>query len=93
MLLIILPFILFEEQIEKTVDWAIETAPGAPHLAALIGGALTLDVILPVPSSLINAVAGATLGFSLGTLVCWIGMTLGCLFGYWIGATGGTGLI
>ena len=93
MTLIILPFVLFEEQIKRFIDWAIEAVPGAPHLAALIGGALTLDVILPVPSSLVNAVAGATLGFALGTLVCWAGMTLGSLFGYWIGATGGTRLI
>lgn len=93
MTVIILPFVLLEEQIEVLVNSAIEAIPGGPILAALIGGALTLDVILPVPSSLVNAVAGATLGFVVGTLVCWVGMTLGCLFGYWIGATGGTALI
>lgn len=91
--LIILPFVLFETPVDRFIDWAIDALPGAPYLAALMTAALALDVILPVPSSLVNAAAGAALGFALGTLVCWFGMTLGCLFGYWIGATGGTGLI
>jgi len=90
---IVLPFVLLQEQIEALIYSAIESIPGGAVLAALIGGALTLDVILPVPSSFVNAMAGATLGFVVGTLVCWVGMTLGCLFGYWIGATGGTALI
>jgi len=90
---ILLPFVLLEEQIKVLVNSAIEAIPNGPVLAALIGGALTLDVILPVPSSLVNAMAGATVGFVVGTLVCWIGMTFSCLFGYWIGATGGTALI
>lgn len=90
---IILPFVLFEKQIEVLVNSAIMNFPGGPILAILVGSALALDVILPVPSSFVSAVAGATFGFLVGTLVCWVGMTLGCLFGYWIGATGGTALI
>ncbi|MEM9522825.1 MAG: 3-dehydroquinate synthase [Pseudomonadota bacterium] len=90
---LILPFALLEAQIERLSVRIIDAAPGAPQLTAMIVGALALDVILPVPSSLVNTVAGATLGFAIGTLVCWIGMTLGCLFGYWIGSTGGTALI
>lgn len=90
---LVLPFIFFEKQIEALVNSAIAAVPGGPILAVLVGGALALDVILPVPSSLVNAVAGATFGFLFGTLVCWVGMTLGCIFGYWIGATGGTALI
>lgn len=93
LLLICIPFVLFEAQIESLMRRAIDAAPGSGHLAVLIGGALALDVILPVPSSVLNAVAGAALGFLLASLVCWAGLTLGCLFGYWIGATGGTALI
>lgn len=90
---IVLPFVLFEKKIESLVNFAIGAHPSEPVLAALIGGALILDVFLPVPSSLVNTLAGVSLGFVVGTLVCWAGMTLGCLFGYWIGATGGTALI
>ncbi|WP_162901568.1 3-dehydroquinate synthase [Breoghania sp. L-A4] len=93
MAVIVLPFVFFEEQIEALVNSAIGAHPSESILAALIGGALTLDVVLPVPSSLVNTLAGVSLGFVVGTLVCWAGMTLGCLFGYWIGATGGTALI
>ncbi|WP_289155002.1 3-dehydroquinate synthase [uncultured Salipiger sp.] len=88
-----LPFVLFEDEVDQFAARAVEAASGAPQLAVMIGAALTFDVILPVPSSIVNAVAGAMLGFLLGALVCWGGMTLGCLFGYWIGATGGTALV
>ncbi|MEP3331993.1 3-dehydroquinate synthase [Sedimentitalea sp.] len=88
-----LPFVLFEDQIKAFTLRVADTAPSASQIAAMIIGALALDVILPVPSSIVNAVAGASLGFLLGTLVCWIGMTLGCFFAYWIGATGGTALV
>ncbi len=90
---LIVPFLLFEMQIEAFAIRTLNTSPSTGQLIALIGGALAFDVILPVPSSIVNAAAGAALGFVVGTLVCWFGMTLGCLFGYWIGATGGTSLV
>lgn len=88
-----LPFVLFEDVVERFTLRTLAEVTGGPELALLITGALTLDVLLPVPSSLVTISAGATLGFGLGTLVCWTGMTFGCLFGYWIGATGGTALL
>ena len=93
LVIIVGPFVLLEEQIVALANSVIEVTPAGPILAGLIGGALTLDVILPVPSSFVNAASGAAFGFVIGTLVSWAGMTLGCLFGYWIGATGGTALI
>ncbi|MGC1497448.1 MAG: 3-dehydroquinate synthase [Sulfitobacter sp.] len=90
---LVVPFLLFETQIEKLANQVLSASPSAAQLIALIGGALAFDVILPVPSSIVNAAAGAALGFVVGTLVCWFGMTLGCLFGYWIGSTGGTSLV
>lgn len=93
MAVIVGPFVLLEKQINFLVNSAIAEFPAGPILAGLISGALTLDVILPVPSSFVNAASGATFGFVVGAFVSWVGMTLGCLFGYWIGATGGTALI
>lgn len=93
LVIIVGPFVLLEEQIVALANSVIEVTPAGPILAGLIGGALTLDVILPVPSSFVNAASGAAFGFVIGTLVSWVGMTLGCLLGYWIGATGGTALI
>lgn len=90
--LIIGPFVLFEEQVDVLASSLMETNLVGPYFAGLIVGMLTLDVILPVPASFVNAASGAALGFVFGTLVSWVGMTLGCLLGYWIGATGGTAL-
>ena len=60
-----------------------------PLLAVLVAGLLASDVLLPVPSSLVSSFAGHMLGFTIGLLAVWSGMMLGCLVGYWIGASGG----
>ena len=92
-IVIIVPFLLFEAQVEKFINQTMDTSMSRLSLAMMIGTALVFDVILPIPSSMVNTVAGAALGFAFGTFVCWFGMTLGCLFGYWIGATGGTAVV
>lgn len=88
--LIIGPFLVLEATISVQVSrfLELETAPILAALLMLAG--LALDVVLPIPSSLVSTAAGALLGFAVGALVCWAGMSLGCLIGYWIGATGGT---
>uniref|UniRef100_UPI0040351662 TVP38/TMEM64 family protein n=1 Tax=Sphingopyxis sp. TaxID=1908224 RepID=UPI0040351662 len=53
--------------------------------AALIVGALTLDVFLPVPNGVTNTLAGAAFGFAVGTLVIWLGLMGGSLAGYAVG--------
>lgn len=53
--------------------------------AALIVGALTLDVFLPVPNGVTNTLAGAAFGFAIGTLVVWLGLMGGSLAGYAVG--------
>lgn len=90
---IIVPFLIFEDAITAQAE-RILTPDLHPGLVGIfIGLLLAGDVVLPVPSSLVSASSGAFLGFAGGTLVCWIGMTLGCLFGHWIGSTGGTAAI
>jgi uncharacterized membrane protein YdjX (TVP38/TMEM64 family) len=51
----------------------------------MLAGLLALDVLLPVPSSLVSTAAGAMLGFWGGVASSWLGMTAGCLLGYWLG--------
>ena len=58
------------------------------ELAVVIVGALALDAFLPIPSNFINIASGALLGFLAATAICWIGMMLGCLLGYWAGSVG-----
>lgn len=49
---------------------------------------LTLDVLLPVPSSLIMITNGALFGILGGALLSLIGSCLSMLFGWWIGKLG-----
>lgn len=46
---------------------------------------LTLDILLPVPSSGVMTFAGATAGTVTGSLVSWIGLNASCAFGHFIG--------
>ena len=86
--LILVPFALFEETVTQ---WAREwlARPQAPWvLGAGIAAMLAADVVLPIPSSLVSLGAGVLLGFGGGMLASGIGMTLGCVVGYWIGQRG-----
>ena len=47
---------------------------------------LSIDIIAPIPSSIVSTAGGYFLGFIGGTLISLIGMTISCLAGYWIGA-------
>jgi uncharacterized membrane protein YdjX (TVP38/TMEM64 family) len=84
--LILVPFVLFEPWFEALGERIV--AGGMPRgLAAVtVAGFLALDIFLPVPSSIVSTAAGALFGFGLGTLVIWLGMTLGCGLGYAVGA-------
>lgn len=53
--------------------------------ALLIAALLSADVFLPIPSSLVSTTAGIRLGMLQGTLASWIGMTGGCIAGYYVG--------
>lgn len=83
--LILVPFVLFEEHFNvlaarlargDTSKWIV-----AAGVVALLGS----DVLLPIPSSLVSAAAGALLGFWRGTAATAIGMMVGCGIGYWVG--------
>lgn len=91
-LAVLAPFALFGASIEQ---WSLARlsgpAPG-PALAALVLALLAVDVLLPVPSSLVAIAAGHALGFVAGAAVVWAGLTVSCVLGYglgrWLGAPG-----
>lgn len=65
---------------------------GGP-LAALVGvGLLIVDVLLPVPSSLVMIAHGAIFGLMAGTALSLIGSTGAAAFGFAIGRRGGGAL-
>lgn len=48
-------------------------------------GLLALDVLLPIPSSIVAALLGARLGFGWGFACGLCGLTVGHVIGYWLG--------
>jgi len=84
--LILVPFFLFERHFTDLAGRVVSGEISTPAAVAIIGGLLGFDALLPVPSSLVSAAAGALLGFWSGTFVVWAGMTLSCAIAYAIGA-------
>ena len=90
--LILVPFLLYEEAITA---WTRDVASGERSravVAAIFGGLLASDVLLPIPSSLVSTFCGYTLGALGGLVISWAGMTAGALIGYWLGRHGARGL-
>jgi uncharacterized membrane protein YdjX (TVP38/TMEM64 family) len=65
--------------------WLSRADDNALLFAITGSGLLTLDIALPVPSSLVGTALGARLGFWAGSLCCWLGLTAGNLLGYGFG--------
>lgn len=87
---ILVPWLVLDTAITEAVGgvFANPAAHGIP-IVLLIVALLALDVVLPTPSSLVSVAAGALFGWALGGLLIWLGMTLGCLLGYGLGARAG----
>jgi len=85
LLVLLLPFLLFERQVVSWTTVLIASGGSRAALAAGLAGLLALDLLLPVPSSLISTAAGGLLGLWAGALTSWAGMTAGALLGYWLG--------
>ena len=86
---ILVPFLLFEGEVLELADSLFGGGGQAGALLALAIVALFAgDVVLPVPSSLVSVAAVALFGWAGGLLI-WIGMTIGCGFGYWLGRRAG----
>lgn len=79
----IIPFALIGELPGER--WLSATDQNALLFALTGGGLLAIDVLLPIPSSIIGTLLGARLGFFPGCVAAWIGMTIGNLLGYGLG--------
>lgn len=80
-----MPFVLFEGPVLHFAASLFEPGgPAAPLLALVIFGLFAGDVVLPVPSSLVSVAAVALFGWAGGLLI-WVGMSVGCALGYWLG--------
>jgi len=83
-----IPLLLFSEQRQQFLGEVVSTewAESHPWLAAgLVIGMFASDILLPVPSSAVCATAGHLFGLGIGTMLCWIGLNISALVGYWMG--------
>lgn len=83
--LVLVPFFLFEDLSNAVTRWMLDATRSPIVLAAGVAALLAVDVVLPVPSSIVSTGAGALLGAVGGTLTSAAGMTAGCAGGYWLG--------
>lgn len=78
----ILPFLWFGKAAELQItEWLDCSCPPSVATASVIG-LLAVDILLPVPSSVVNMFAGKALGFWGGTASSWCGMTIGAIFAF-----------
>jgi uncharacterized membrane protein YdjX (TVP38/TMEM64 family) len=90
---ILVPFALFGDGLEAATQRVLEARLPAWQLALVLGGLLAGDVVLPVPSSLVNTAAGALLGFWGGAATAWTGMMVSCWLGYQLGGRAGAPML
>jgi uncharacterized membrane protein YdjX (TVP38/TMEM64 family) len=85
-LAIIVPFLIWNDAITAAVHTFLQHAADRPLLAALVlAGLLAVDIVAPIPSSLVGTACGAILGFGAGTLTGFAGLTASCAAGYALG--------
>jgi uncharacterized membrane protein YdjX (TVP38/TMEM64 family) len=87
---ILAPFVVWGAPIENWTERFVQSAGRLRIWAALILGLLlVLDILLPVPSSVVSTAAGALFGWGGGCLVSWVGMMASCGIGYALGTSAG----
>lgn len=91
LLVILVPFFLAEEPIARWTGQIIRSGDSRGVIGASLAALLALDIVLPVPSTVVSTACGALLGLGPGALASWAGMTAGCLVGYALGSRAGRG--
>ena len=91
---LVVPFLAFGEVMKEADIYQLgTTSPSTLRVALLVIVLHAVDVILPLPSSVISTAAGYFMGVAAGTVVSAVGMTLGAILGYVIGAFGGSAAV
>lgn len=83
----VIPFLMFGEQLEAYISSQLVSNERF-NSPAWVGGAalllLAVDILLPIPSSVVCTIAGKVLGIVAGTAICWLGLNLSAWLGYWL---------
>jgi uncharacterized membrane protein YdjX (TVP38/TMEM64 family) len=90
LLIILIPFLLLGESIETWTNYLLRSSSPKLLIGMIIGGLLSIDILAPIPSSIVSTAGGYFLGFTWGIIVSTAGMTISCIIGYLLGAKIGT---
>lgn len=91
--LILIPFVIWEERMNAFAASLMSSDHSRPTIAAAVAMLLAADVALPVPSSIVSTTGSYLLGFTLGLTASWTGMTMGCVIGYGLGRYAGRSVV
>jgi uncharacterized membrane protein YdjX (TVP38/TMEM64 family) len=83
-----IPLFLYSEYREAKLTELLQTASLARagwRARGLVVGLLSADLLLPIPSSAVCAVAGKVFGWLQGTILCWLGLNGSAAMGYLLG--------
>ena len=92
LLLIVLPFVLFEQRVAAFAQTTLETGSSPWAIAASLAALLASDIVLPIPSSILATASGYLLGFWRGSAATWAGLMAGTVAGYILGFRFGRGI-
>ncbi len=85
----IVPFVIWGEQLEPWIESTIRDLDGWLLAGAGIA-ALVVDILLPVPSSMVGTLLGTRFAWPAAVVLIWVGLTLGATVGFvlarWLGA-------
>jgi uncharacterized membrane protein YdjX (TVP38/TMEM64 family) len=80
LLIPILPFVIIGELPGE--KWLSSSDDSALLFGLTGSGLLTIDILLPIPSSIVGTLLGARLGFWAGFASTWVGLMAGNMLGY-----------
>ena len=92
LLILIAPFLILGFSIENWTSNFLSSTSSPWLIFVTVGGLLSIDILAPIPSSIVSTSGGYLLGFIPGTIISWTGMTVSCIFGYYLGSTLGSTL-
>ncbi len=78
----VVPFLLAGEHLEQQLKIWLQPDLDRITVFWFVVAALSTDVLLPIPSSVVSTFAGSQLGAPLATLASWLGMTIGATIGF-----------
>jgi uncharacterized membrane protein YdjX (TVP38/TMEM64 family) len=91
--LVIVPFVVWERPLEAWSAALLASSSGRGLFAFAVTLLLALDVVLPIPSSVVAAAAVVAVGPVLGAASIWLGLSSGAALGYALGRSGGRALV